>query len=181
MSILDAVARRRSHSKVTGDAPSHEELLPLVEAAATVADYGSLQPWRLIELRGDARVRLGEAFVAATGLEGRDAEKLASKPLRTSLLIAVVAVHKQSFKVEEWEQDIAVAGVAHTLSLLLHDAGWGVMWRSGKQVDADAVRELHQLAPNERLFGWLYVGGLPEVTKPEKKHRFDAEAALTEL
>jgi nitroreductase len=181
VSILDAVAGRRSYSKVTADAPTHEQLLPLVEAAASVADYGSLQPWRLIELRGDARVRLGEAFVAATGLEGREAEKLAGKPLRTSLLIAVVAVHKPSFKVEEWEQDVAVAGVAHTLSLLLHDAGWGVMWRSGKQVDAPAVRELHKLAPNERLFGWLYVGGLLGTDKPEKKRRFDAEAVLTEL
>jgi len=181
VSILDAVARRRSHSRVTADAPSHEELLPLVEAAASVADYGSLQPWRLIELRGEARVRLGDAFVAATGVEGRDAEKLAGKPLRSSLLIAVVAVHKPSFKVEEWEQDAAVAGVAHTLSLLLHDAGWGVMWRSGKQVNVEQVRELHKLEPNERLFGWLYVGGLPEITKPEKKKRFDAEAVLSEL
>ncbi|PRY67168.1 nitroreductase [Glaciihabitans tibetensis] len=181
MSLLDAVAARKSHSKVTSDAPTHAELLPLVAAAASVADYGSLRPWRLIELRDDARSRLGTAFAEAVGLEGHHAEKLASKPLRASLLIAVVAVNKPSHKVLPWEQDVATAGVAHTLSLLLHDAGWGVMWRTGPHVDAPAVRELHGLADNERLFGWLYVGGLPEKVKPEKKSKFDPESVLSQL
>lgn len=181
MSIFDAVAGRRSHSHVTEDAPTHEELLPLVSAAASVADYGSLRPWRLIELRDDARSRLGDAFAEASGLEEKHAAKLAAKPLRASLLIAVVAVHKPSHKVREWEQDIAAAGVAHTLSLLLHEAGWGVMWRSGPHVDAEPVRRMHELADNERLFGWLYVGGMPEKQKPEKKASFDAESVLTAL
>jgi nitroreductase len=181
VSVFDAVASRQSHSKVTADAPTHAQLLPLVAAAASVADYGSLRPWRLIELRNDARARLGNAFAETLGLEGHAAEKLAAKPLRASLLIAVVAVNKPSFKVRPWEQDVATAGVAHTLSLLLHDAGWGVMWRTGPHVDSPAVRELHQLADNERLFGWLYVGGLTEKVKPAKPSKFDPETVLTQL
>lgn len=179
--MIDAVLRRTSHSRVTAEAPTHEQLLPLVEAAATVADHGSLRPWRLIELRGSARERLGEAFVQASGLDGKDAAKLAEKPLRASLLIAVVAVHVPSFKVHEWEQDATAAGVAHTLSLLLNEAGWGVFWRSGGHTRADAVHRMHELAPNEKLLGWLYVGGVPEKSKPEKKHRFDAQRYLSAL
>lgn len=181
MSVLGAVRRRQSHSKVTTEAPSHAELLPLVEAAATVADHASLRPWRLIELRGDARERLGAAFVEASGLEGSDARKLAEKPLRASLLIAVVAARQQSFKVPDWEQDAVASGVAHTLSLLLHDAGWGVMWRTGGHTRSEPVRRMHALADNEVLFGWLYVGGIPDKSKPEKNDRFDAERYLTAL
>jgi nitroreductase len=181
VSLLDAVGRRQSHSKVTADAPTHAELLPLVAAAASVADYGSLRPWRLIELRDDARARLGAAFAETLGLEGHASDKFALKPMRASLLIAVVAIHKPSHKVHPWEQDVATAGVAHTLSLLLHDAGWGVMWRTGPHVDAPAVRALHGLADNERLFGWLYVGGLPDKTKSERKSKFDPETALSQL
>lgn len=180
MSALDAVLRRQSHSKVTADAPSHAELIPLVEAAATIADHGSLRPWRLIELRGDARERLGQAFVTASGLDGSDARKLAEKPLRASLLIAVVAVHQPSFKVPEWEQEAVASGIAHTLSLLLDEAGWGVMWRTGGHTRAAAVAEMHGLAPNEKLMGWLYVGGL-EKAKPAKKDKFSAERYLTAL
>lgn len=177
---LDAVLRRRSHASVTADAPSHEELLPLVAAAATVADHGALRPWRLIELRGAARERLGAAFVEASGLEGTDAEKLAAKPLRASLLIAIVSSPVPSFKVPEWEQEAVAAGVAHTLSLLLDDAGWGVMWRSGGHTRHDAVHRMHRLADHEKLLGWLYVGGkLPDKEKPRKP--IDPESLISSL
>lgn len=177
---LDAVLRRRSHSSVTPDAPTHEELLPLVAAAATVADHSAMRPWRLIELRGDARNRLGAAFVEASGLDGKDAEKLAGKPLRASLLIAVVGKTVPSFKVPAWEQEAVASGVAHLLSLLLDDAGWGVMWRTGGHTRAEAVARMHGLAPDEQLLGWLYVGGRSsDKEKPRKP--INAEPFLTVL
>lgn len=180
MTVRDAVARRQSYSSVTAEAPTHEELVPLVAAVASVADHGALHPWRLIELRGDARARLGEAFVAESGLEGSDASKLAAKPLRASLLIAVVAKHEPSFKVPEWEQDAVASGIAHLLSLLLAEAGWGVMWRTGGHTRADAVRRMHDLADNEKLMGWLYVGGIPDKPMPPRKP-MDGERYLSVL
>lgn len=179
--LLEAVSHRRSHSRVTEDAPTRAELLPLVTAAATVADHGSLRPWRLIELRGDARGRLGAALAASAGLTGSDVTKLAGKPLRAPLLIAIVAVRRPSAKVAQWEQDAAAAGVAHVLSLLLHEMGWGVMWRTGPHVRSAEVRNMHGLADNEDLLGWLYVGGRPESAKPDKRSGFDADGALSTL
>lgn len=109
------------------------------------------------------------------------ARKLAEKPLRASLLIAVVARLEPSYKVAEWEQDAAASGVAHTLSLLLDEAGWGVFWRSGGHTRHPAVAEVHGLAPNEKLMGWLYVGGIPDKTKPDKKHRLNLQKHLSQL
>jgi nitroreductase len=181
MSILDAVGRRRSHAKVTAEAPSHDELLPLVEAAGRVADHGSLRPWRLVELRGDARRRLGEAFVAASDLDGIAAATLAAKPLRAELLLAVVSSHRQSFTVERWEQDAVASGVGHILSLLLDEAGWGVMWRTGPLTRTQAVRQLHRLADNEELLGWLYIGGRSADSRPAPAKPIVASDFLTQL
>ncbi len=166
---------------MTADAPSSDELLPLIAAAATAPDHASLRPWRIIEIRGDARVRLGDAFVEQSGLVGADAERLAAKPLRASLLLAVVSVHRESFKVPAWEQDTAAAGVAHLLALLLDDAGWGVMWRTGGHVRSAPVRRLHGLADNEELLGWLYVGGKTADSKPDARRQFDAAPFLSSL
>lgn len=144
---------------MTEEAPSDKQLLPLIAAAAGAADHAALRPWRLIALRGDARTRLGEAFVAASGVQFEDAERLAAKPLRAPLLLALVVRHQPSFKVADWEQDAAASGVAHYLSLLLDEAGWGVMWRTGGHTRSEPVRRMHGLADNEQLLGWLYVGG----------------------
>ena len=178
---LDAVLSRRSHSKVTADAPTHDELLPLVAAAARVADHGALRPWRLIELRGAARNRVGTAFVTAAGLTGGDAVKLEGKPLRAPLLIAIVARRVPSDKVADWEQHAAAAGVAHMLSLLLTEAGWGVMWRTGGHTRAEAVRSVHDLTDSEDLLGWLYVGGVPGDCRPGVRLAIDPTDHLSVL
>ena len=179
--LAAAVSARRSYARVTPDAPSRAELLPLIALAGQVADHGALRPWRLIELRGEARERLGEALAAASGHTGTDRARLAAKPLRAELLIAVVASRRESPKVADWEQDAAAAGVAHALSLLLDDAGWGVMWRTGPHIRSTPVRELHGLADNEELLGWLYVGGVPRDAKPAPRPRFDPAEFLTAL
>jgi nitroreductase len=181
MTVLEAVGRRRSWPKVTHDSPSHDERQKLVAAAGTVADHGALRPWRLIELRGPALERLGAALVEAAGEEGGAATRLAGQPLRAPLLIAIVAAHRPSPKVAEWEQDAAASGVAHVLSLLLAEAGWGVMWRTGRLIRSEPVRRVHELADNEQLLGWLYVGGRSDEAKGGQTARINPEDFLTAI
>ena len=80
-----------------------------------------------------------------------------------------------------WEQDAVASGVAHILSLLLHDAGWGVIWRTGHQTRAKAVHQMHGLKKNERLLGWLYVGGIPAGSKEGHRKPLAAERFLSVL
>lgn len=168
-SAADAMLRRRSHSSVGDEAPSDKELLRAIEVAGTVADHAALRPWRVIAIRGEARERVGRAIAEASGATGSDAEKLARKPLRAPLLLAVVVSPKPSAKVPDWEQEAVASGVAHALSLLLDEAGWGVMWRTGHYTRSGAVHRAHELAPDERLLGWLYVGSKPEKKSGKRK------------
>ncbi len=147
----------------------------MISAAGRVADHSSLRPWRLIELRGDDRHRLGKAIGKA------ERSRPSTKPLRAPLLIAVVASFRKSSKVPRWEQEAVAAGVAHTLSLLLDEAGWGVLWRTGHYTRSRAVAKAHGLEKNEELLGWLYVGGKPERSRPERRKTIDAEAFLTRM
>lgn len=177
----DAMRRRRSHASVTDAAPAKRELLPLIEAAASVADHGSLRPWRIIALRGDARERLGAALAEAAGLEGSAEAKLAAKPLRAPLLLAIVSSPKPSHKVPRWEQEAVAAGVAHALSLALDEAGWGVMWRTGLHTRSAPVHRMHELAPDEQLLGWLYVGGKPAKAKSGRRKPVSAKQFYSAL
>ncbi|MET0812993.1 MAG: nitroreductase family protein [Microbacterium sp.] len=172
---LEAVRDRRSWSKVTDEAPTRAELLPFVSAAGRVADHSSLRPWRLIELRGSDRERLAEAIAKAEG-----DKKPSSKPFRAPLLIAVVASYKKS-KVPRWEQEAVASGVAHVLSLLLDEAGWGVFWRTGDYTRSKAVAKAHGLGKDEALLGWLYVGGKPVRTRPSRRKAVDAKHHVSRL
>ncbi len=173
---LEAVRTRRSWSKVTDDAPSRAELLTLVSAAGRVADHSSLRPWRLIELRGEDRERLGKAIAKA---EGDD--KPSTKPLRAPLLIAVVASYRKSEKVPNWEQEAVASGVAHVLSLLLDEAGWGVLWRTGHYTRSKPVAKAHGLEKNEELLGWLYVGGKPSGSRIGRRKAVEARAHVSRM
>ncbi len=172
---LEAVRARRSWSKVTDAAPTHAELVTLVSAAGRVADHSSLRPWRIIELRGDDRRVLGAAIAKAEG----DA-KPSTKPLRAPLVIAVVASYRHS-KVPRWEQEAVASGVAHVLSLLLDEAGWGVFWRTGSYTRSKAVAKAHGLGKDEELLGWLYVGGKPERSRPSRRKAVDAHSHVSRM
>jgi nitroreductase len=178
--VADARRRRRSHSAVGTTAPTTRELLPLIEAAGSVADHGSLHPWRIIALRGSARDTVGRAMAEAAGLEGPSAAKSAAKLRRAPLVLAIVVSPKPSIKVPDWEQEAVASGVAHALSLVLDEAGWGVMWRTGLHARAKAVHEAHRLAPHERLLGWLYVGAKPATTSG-RRTPIDAKDYLSSL
>lgn len=162
--VADAVRRRRSQSSVDRTAPTRRELLRLVELAGSVADHSGLRPWRVIELRGGDRERLGAAMSESAG-DGSPS----SKPLRAPLLLAVVVSPKPSAKVPYWEQEAVASGVAHVLSLLLDEAGWGVMWRTGLHTRSGPVHRMHQLEPDEQLLGWLYVGGVAKRKRGRRK------------
>lgn len=165
---------RRSLSRVTDEAPDRAELLEAIAAAGRVADHSSLAPWRIVELRGHDRERLGKALAKAAG-----DDEPSTKPLRAPLLLAIVSSRRDSSKVPGWEQDAVASGVAHALSLLLAEAGWGVFWRTGSLTRSKPVAKAHGLAENERLLGWLYVGGIAPRSAPVRAKAIDPERFLS--
>lgn len=164
---LAALKARRSHSKVTDEAPTREELERLLGAMNCIADHSGLRPWRVIEIRGESRAKLGKALAKANGTSK---EKGVSKATRAPLVLAIV-VSPHKHKVPYWEQESVASGVAHALGVVLHEAGWGTMWRTGDAARSKAIRKAHKLEKGEQLLGWIYVGGIPDrdrKTKPRK-------------
>ncbi|MFT4232121.1 MAG: nitroreductase family protein [Leucobacter sp.] len=178
-SALAALQARRSHSKVTDEAPSHAELVRLIEAMSSVADHSRLRPWRIIELRGKARRKLGRGLAKASG---GDRGKYIAKAERAPLILVVVVCPRPSRKVPLWEQEAVASGVAHLLGLLLHEAGWGSIWKTGSEARSKAVRKALGVEKPEYLLGWLYVGGIPQRDRrPKPRKPLDVDRHLTVL
>ncbi|KTR85485.1 nitroreductase family protein [Leucobacter chromiiresistens] len=163
-----ALRRRRSHSKVTEEAPSREELEAYVAAMASVSDHSRMRPWRIIELRGKDRKKLAKGIAKASG---EDRGKHVAKMTRAPLVLVIVVSPGDTRKVPLWEQEAVASGVAHLLGLLLHESGWGSIWKSGTHTRSKAVRKALGVRKPEYLLGWLHVGGIPERDRAEKPRK----------
>ncbi len=160
MELTDSIRFRRSTAAVTDAAPTDAQLYAYLALAAHSPDHAGLRPWRLVTLRGADRNRLGEALAAGFGEPpgSPEAAKTAAKTLRAPLLVSIVATPTQHPKVPRWEQIAAIGALVSTLELVLFDAGWTAMWRSGPAVALTEVQQLIGVGKAEQLLGWLYIG-----------------------
>jgi nitroreductase len=171
MELRTAICARRSTAPVGQQAPTDEELAQFLQLAAHSPDHAGLRPWRLVCLRGTARDQLGTAMAAGFGDEPGSpaAARTANKTQRAPLLVSIVGVPVDHPKVPRWEQLAAVGALVATLQLVLFEAGYTAMWRTGPAVELAEVRQLLRVGEAEQLLGWLYVGatepgaGTPDV------------------
>jgi hypothetical protein len=135
-----------------------------------------------VSLRGDDRQRLGQALVAGFGdpPDSPAAVRTAAKALRAPLLLSIITAPIEHPKVPEWEQLAATAALVATLELVLFEAGWTAIWRTGPAVRLPEVRDLIGVAEAEQLLGWLYIGGRTELG-PDNRPDPDVSGKISRL
>ena len=63
METIKTLLSRRSNSQLIEPIPSAEEMELVYQAAFRAPDHAWLRPWRFIEIIGEGRNKLGEAFL----------------------------------------------------------------------------------------------------------------------
>ena len=172
---LQHLKRNSTPAKALGEpAPDDAELEQILQVALSAPDHGRLYPYRFITIRGDARYRLSEIFVQAT--RQRDPEvdaaylaKQREKPLRSPLIVVVVAKLTASEKVPDIEQMLSAGAAAHNILLASNALGFGSVWLTGANAYDDYVRSELGLADSEQIIGFVYLG-TPELNIPPRQH-----------
>jgi nitroreductase len=144
-------------------APDDEQLKQILSIALTAPDHGRLRPYRFISIRGEARYRLSELFGEAMLRREPDVDpaylqKQKDKPLRSPLIVVVVASLIDSPKIPEIEQLLSAGAAAHNILLASNALGFGSIWLTGDNAYDPYVREQLGLADNERIVGFVYLG-----------------------
>lgn len=155
MEVSAAIRTRMSQHRLLDPTPNHSELGRMIESAAHAPDHGRLRPWRFITVRGPAREALGQCF--AVDSDAKSPEQVAQLPLRAPLLVTIV-FRPRGNTIPGWEQLAATTGVVNNLMLLLHNVGYGSIWKTGKHVSSPSARAMLDVHKDESLLGWLYVG-----------------------
>ncbi|APG47710.1 nitroreductase family protein [Phaeobacter porticola] len=180
---LEFLLSRRSRPAKTlmAPAPSRDELMPLLTAAARTPDHGKLEPWRFIVIETPAMVRLAELTTKAGERLSKSPEDIAkgrSQFKLGQLAVAVVEVQKDSPKVPAIEQTYSAGAVCLALLNAALAAGWGANWLSGwVSHDAEFCAEAFGLASHERIAGLIHIA--TEASPPPERPRPDLAALTT--
>lgn len=166
MDALEAILGRRTWppAKLGEPGPDASQLELLLAAAAAAPDHGLLRPFRVVVVRGEGRVRLGELFAEAVRTERPEAPesevvKQRAAPLRAPLLLLVVLRRRPDHpRIPEIEQIAAAAAATQNMLLAARALGFEGKWATGFPAASRRVAAGLGLAPDERLIGILYIG-----------------------
>ncbi len=163
-------------------APGNEQLDAILQSAMSAPDHGQLHPFRFLIIRGEARLRLSRVFEQAARRRTPDDEagirKQADKPLRSPLIVTVIARIIDSPKIPEIEQLLSAGCAAQHIQLACRALGYGSIWLTGGNAYDLSVHEALGLDLDERIVGFLYIG-TPEPGAGTKQ-RLSASAITSE-
>ncbi|NSY38289.1 nitroreductase family protein [Leisingera sp. ANG59] len=180
---LDFLLSRRSRPAKTlvAPAPSRDELLPILTAAARSPDHGKLEPWRFIVVERPAMARLAELTEETGKRLGKSPEDIAKgrgQFDQGQLAVFVVEVQKDSPKVPAIEQTYSAGAVCLALLNAALAAGWGANWLTGwASHDRGFCEAAFGLAENERIAGIIHIA--TESSAPPERPRPDLDAITT--
>ena len=175
---LDVLERRNSAAQLAEPAPDAAARARMFAAALRAPDHAWLQPRRFIVIEGEARARLGEAFLAALLEQDAAADAAAQAkarhaPLRAPLLVAVICRCSAHPKVPDWEQRLSAGCAAYAMLLSAEAQGYAGIWRTGMYARAPAVARALALAENEEIVAFLYLGTRAGQAKPLPERRVE--------
>jgi nitroreductase len=186
---LQFLERHSTPAKILVDpAPDDAQLRQIFQAATHAPDHARLRPYRFITIRGDARHALSDVFASA--VKQRDPEvseaylnKQKDKPLRSPLIVVVVACLSDNPKVPEVEQMFSAGAAAHSILLASNAMGFGSIWLTGDNAYDSSVCEALGLNSNEKIIGFIYLGSKkielprpkkPDIAAPQSRRNFDS-------
>lgn len=169
--------RRTIYPEQFSDRKVHKEQVETILTNAQWAPtHGNTQPWRFKVFMEKGLTTLSD-FLAKTYLELTPKEaqndmklgKLLSRPLKSSVVIAVCMERQAEEKILEIEEIEAVACAIQNMHLTATAYGLGGFWSTPKLIYSTQMNDFLNLGEKDKCLGLFYLG-YPAIEWP-KAHR----------
>lgn len=155
----------------------HREQVELIlNNALWAPTHGNTQPWRFHVFMEDGLTRLsdflGKTYLETTPKEHQNDMKLAkliTRPLKSSVVIAVSMSRQPEQRIPEVEEIEAVACAVQNMYLTATAYGLGAFWSTPKLVYSSEMNAFLGLGEADKCLGLVYLG-YPAIEWP-KSHR----------
>lgn len=171
-SVLSTIIKERRSIKTGYTNKKVEESLikELLSDAIWAPTHGLRQPWRFIFVDKD-HLPIFAKKVAATYKKDmqQNREDYLNEP--NAILVVVMEVPEME---KQWDENFgATASLIQNFSLLAWEKQLGVVWKTNPHIYDPKVKEMLNVAENEKIVGFIHLGYFDE--KPEKKDRISVD------
>lgn len=169
--------RRTIYPEQFSDRKVHREQIEvLLNNAQWAPNHGNTQPWRFKIFMEDGRQKLsdflGKTYLELTPIEQQNDMKLSkmiTRPLKSSVVIAVCMERQVEEKILEIEEIEAVACAIQNIHLTCTAYGLGGFWATPKLIYDPKMNHFLGIGKKDKCIGLFYIG-YPSIEWP-KAHR----------
>ncbi len=162
--------------------PTPEELREILTIGTRVPDHGKFEPWRLILIEGDARLRVGEKLAEMQKRRRPDIDEAGLELERRQFLPAPVTIGvllspKPNPKAPEVEQLLSAGNVCLNLSHAAFAMGFAASWTNRWYGFDTEAQTMLGARGGERFVGFIHIGTPTAVI--EDRDRPDLDKIVT--
>lgn len=177
--ITDLIKDRRSiYPEQYSDRKIHKEQVEnILNNALWAPTHGKTQPWRFVVFMEESRHDLSE-FLAKTYLETVPVEKqndmklakMITRPLKASVVIAIVMKRDETGKIPEIEEIEAVSCAVQNMHLTCTAYGIGGFWATPGLISHPKMNAYLNIGEQDKCLGLFYMG-YPEGEWPKGQRK----------
>ena len=181
----DLIRNRRSiYPAQFSDKPVDQSIIEeMLENANWAPTHRITEPWRFVVFAGEELKNLAkfqselykEKSTVVGNFDETKFEKLATKPMKASHIIAIGMARDPKKVVPEVEELSSVAMAVQNMYLTATAQNIGCYWGSGGVTYMEEAKPFFGLGENDKLLGFLYIGNLKSDKWPQGRRKPIAE------
>ena len=144
---------------------NEDDLDDILSCGIRVPDHGALNPWELIVIKGDAKLRIGNDILAEEyELNNPDASEdeinyERNRLCRASVVIAVLFKPVSHPKIPFWEMQLSSGAVCSNLLVAAQSLGYAAQWLTEWYAyNNSMIKELGGNPDTDKIAGFIYIG-----------------------
>ena len=180
--IINFLQNRRSvtaKNMIAGEV-SENDLEKILSCGIRVPDHGALNPWELIVIKDEARLRFGTQVLAKEFelnnpiASADEIEFERNRFCRASIVIAVLFKPVSHPKIPNWEMELSCGAVCSNILIASQSLGYAAQWLTEWYAyNSSMIRKLGGNPKTDKVAGFIYIGNKDKAPKERRRPNKD--------
>ena len=180
--IINFLQNRRSvtaKNMIAGEV-SENDLEKILSCGIRVPDHGALNPWKLIVIKDEARLRFGNQVLAKEFelnnpiASADEIEFERNRFCRASIVIAVLFKPVLHPKIPNWEMELSCGAVCSNILIASQSLGYAAQWLTEWYAyNSSMIRKLGGNPKTDKVAGFIYIGNKDKAPNERRRPNKD--------